>query len=311
MPAATSNPEPSKRRLRINTLFFGTSDFAVPSLHVMAKHTSLAAVVTQPDRPAGRGQKLTATPVKRAALELGIPVLEPQSLRSFAAERAGESFDLFALASYGKILPPSVLDMPKLGALNVHPSLLPKYRGATPIQTALLNGDSETAVTVMLMDAGMDTGEIVLQERTPIREDERYGELHDRLADLGARALKHAVDYAMSGYIPHEPQRGKASVTRPFGKDDMLIDWNWPAQRIVNTVRAFGPSPAVRADVRGERVKILRAKAAERIAFAAEPGTIVGAHGDALTVRCGEGAVDIMELVPPNRRAMSGAAFVQ
>ncbi len=267
-------------------------------------------MVTQPDRPAGRGHKLTPSPVKRAALELRLEVLQPTSLRGFADEIAGLQIDLFALASYGKILPQSVLDIPALGALNVHPSLLPKYRGATPIQTALLNGDQETGVTIMLMDAGMDTGDVVLQERTPIDPSERYGELHDRLADLGARALRHALDYGKSGYIPHSPQRGTPSVTRPFRKEDFDINWHSNADTIVNLVRAFAPAPAARAFIRGERVKVLRAVKAARIVFQAEPGAILGVHGDALTVRCGDGAVDIVELVPPNRRAMSGAALV-
>ena len=250
------------------------------------------------------------TPVKAAALELGIPVFEPSSLRAFVQELGG-GFDLFALASYGRILPQILLDLPKLGSLNVHPSLLPKYRGATPIQTALRNGDAETGVSIMLMDAGMDTGDIVLQERTPIDSDERYGELHDRLAAFGAQALKHALDIAASGYIPRTPQTGVPSVTKPIAKDDLDLDWSWPVSRVVNTVRAFGPAPAARGELLGEKMKILRARRADRIVFGGEPGTVAGAHGEALTVRCADGAVDILEVVPPNRRAMSAAALVQ
>lgn len=295
----------------IKTLFFGTSEFAVPSLQEVAQRTDLAGVVTQPDRPAGRGHKLRPTPVKAAALELGIAVHEPQSLRAFAREHASEGYDLFVLASYGRILPQELLDLPKLGALNVHPSLLPNYRGATPIQSALRNGDNETGVTIMLMDAGMDTGDIVLQERTPIAPEERYGELHDRLARFGAQALSHAIDFARSGHIPRTPQTGKPSVTRPLTKDDLAIDWQWPANKIVNTVRAFAPSPAARATLAGMPVKILNASIGAKPSALMPPGEIMGTADSAAIIRCGDGTVEVLELVAPNRGPQSGAAFTQ
>lgn len=267
--------------------------------------------VTQPDRPAGRGHKLRPTPVKAAAMDLGIPVFEPNSLREFAKDCERENYDLFVLASYGKILPQALLDVPKLGSFNVHPSLLPKYRGATPIQTALLEGETETGVSIMLMDAGTDTGDIVLQERTPIDADERYGELHDRLAAFGAQALSHALDLARSGHIPHRPQTGEASVTRPISKDDLALDWSWPAQRIVNLVRAYAPAPAARAILGGAAVKVLRARQGTSSIAPLAPGEVAGASGDAVTVRCGDGTVDILELIAPNRGPQSGAAFAQ
>jgi methionyl-tRNA formyltransferase len=254
---------------------------------------------------------LRATPVKTAALDMQIPVFEPQSLRAFAQEHAREIYDLFVLASYGKILPQTVLDMPKLGALNVHPSLLPKYRGATPIQTALRNGDLETGVSIMLMDAGMDTGDIVLQERTPIAEEERYGELHDRLAKFGAQVLSHAIDLARSGHIPHLPQSGEPSATRPLTKADLEIDWNSSAQNIVNTVRAFAPLPSARATIAGIQVKVLRARVAMPAILPPAAGEVFAASGDAVRVRCGDGAVDVLEVVAPNRGPQSGAAFLQ
>jgi methionyl-tRNA formyltransferase len=198
---------------------------------VVAEKTDCYGVVTQPDRPAGRGQKLQPTPIKAAALERGLRVFEPTSLKAFARELPGEHFDLFALASYGKILPQAILDIPEQGSLNVHPSLLPQYRGATPIQSALLNGDAFTGVSIMRMDAGMDTGDLVSQEPVLINLDDDYGTLHDRLA----------------------------SYTRPIGKDDLAIDWSWPPQRIVNAVRAYAPSPCARAILDGESVKIVRA----------------------------------------------------
>lgn len=295
----------------MKTLFFGTSEFAVPSLRAVADRTQLLGVVTQPDRPAGRGHALRPTPLKTAALELGVPVHEPKSLRAFANECVNGHYDLFVLASYGKILPQVLLDLPKLGAFNVHPSLLPKYRGATPIQTALLEGETQTGVTIMLMDAGMDTGDVVLQERTPIADDERYGELHDRLAIFGAQALSHAIDFARSGHVPHTPQEGKPSVTRPLRKEDLVIDWSWPAKRIVNAVRAFAPAPGARAVLADAPVKLLRARAGAPTIAALRPGEIIDATTDAVMVRCGDGTVDVLELIPPNRGAQSGAAFAQ
>ncbi|MGB6986788.1 MAG: methionyl-tRNA formyltransferase [Candidatus Aquilonibacter sp.] len=267
----------------MRTLFFGTSAFAVPSLHVVAEQTDLAAVVTQPDRPAGRGQKLQATPVKAAALERGLRVFEPTSLKAFAQE-LDSAFDLFTLASYGKILPQAILEMPKFGAFNVHPSLLPQYRGATPIQGALLNGDAFTGVSIMLMDAGMDTGALISQEPVLINLDDDYGTLHDRLAQRGADLLGYAIDLAKRGPLQAVPQAGTASYTRPIRHPDLEIDWSWPAQRIVNTVRAYAPSPAARATIDGESVKLLRAHVEHE-------------------------RVVIDELIAPNRGRMSGETY--
>ncbi|HET9393529.1 MAG TPA: methionyl-tRNA formyltransferase [Candidatus Rubrimentiphilum sp.] len=293
----------------MRTLFFGTSDFAVPSLEVTAKRTEVRGVVTQPDRPAGRGQKLQASPVKVAAQRLGLRVYQPASLRDFVKELGGEAFDLFVLASYGKIVPQAVLDLPKLGSLNVHPSLLPKYRGATPIQSALRDGAAETGVTIMLMDAGMDTGDVVLQERTPILPGETYGELHDRLARFGAQALAHAIDAARGGAFPRTPQIGSPTLTRPLRKEDLALDWSWSAERIVNHVRALSPQPAARATIADIPVKILRAEVAMWNRPLLDPGQIAGMIGDALIVSCGDAAVNVLEVIPPNRPRQSGAAF--
>ncbi len=271
----------------MKTLFFGTSDFAVPILRAVAARTQLAGVVTHPDRPSGRGQRVTPTPVKSAALEIGVPIFHPLRLREFAAEIAGERFDLFVLASYGRILPPQLLELPRLGALNVHPSLLPKYRGATPIQTAIANGDRETGVSIMLMDAGLDTGDLVLQRRVAIEPAENYGELHDRLASAGAELLAAAIDLAERGELQPRPQTGDASLTRPLSKDDLTLDWSWPPQRIVDRIRAFSPRPAARTTLNGEAVKVLRAHVAA------------------------DGNVTIDELIAPNRGRMSGAEYTR
>lgn len=259
----------------------------MPSLRVVAERTQLAAAVTQPDRPAGRGQRLRPSAVKAEAARLGIRVFEPKSLREFAAEVASEPFDLFALASYGRILPKELIALPRLGALNVHPSLLPKYRGATPIQSAIASGERETGVTIMLMDTGMDTGDVVLQERVAIEAGETYGELHDRLARLGAELLARAIDLAQRDALERRPQTGEPSVTRPIGKNDLLVNLSWPPQRVVDTVRAFSPQPAARAELAGEVVKILRAHVAP------------------------DGGLEIDELIAPNRGRMSGAEYLR
>lgn len=271
----------------MKTLFFGTSAFAVPSLHVLAERTDVVGVITQPDRPSGRGQKLQPTPVKSAALALGLRVHEPTKLKAFAQELEGQDFDLFALASYGRILPASLLALPKGGALNVHPSLLPKYRGATPIQSVLRDGETTTGVSIMLMDAGMDTGDIVLQESVAIGAGDTYGTLHDRLALYGGDLLGRALDLATAGPLQRRAQSGEPSVTRPIGKDDLTLDRAWPAERIVNTVRAFAPSPAARLMVDGETLKVLSAHV-----------------GD-------DGAVQFDEVVAPNRGRMTYEAYLR
>ncbi len=254
----------------------------------MADRSELHGVVTQPDRPAGRGQRLTPTPVKAAAIERALPVYEPRNLRQFAHEVRQLDFDLFIVASYGRILPNELVTLPDIGSLNVHPSLLPRYRGATPIQAALLAGDAETGVTIMLMDEGTDTGDVVLQERVKIGEEETYGELHDRLAQIGAHLLGEALASAeRDGTLAHTPQSGEPIVTRPISKRDLEIDWRWPAQRIVNHVRAYSPQPAARAVLAGTNVKVVRAH-----------------------VQSG-GEIAIDALIAPNHRPESGAEFAR
>ena len=271
----------------MRALFFGTSTFAVPSLRVVAARTQLTGVVTQPDRPAGRGQRLRPTPVKVAALELGARLYEPSRMREFAGALQLEHFDLFVVAAYGRILPAELLDLPRLGALNVHPSLLPKYRGATPIQSAILHGERETGVSIMLMDAGLDTGDIVLQHSVAIEPAETYGELHDRLATLGADLLAQAIEMAHRDELAGKPQIGEPSITRPITKKDLEIDLTLPPESVVDKIRAFSPQPAVRAVIEGEVVKILRAHVAP------------------------DGLLAIDELIAPNRGRMSGDAYEQ
>ncbi len=310
----------------MRSVFFGTSEFAVPSLHACAASSDCRLVVTQPDRPAGRGHRVRETPVKAAARELAIPTLEPAQLRdALDALRALEP-DIFALASYGKIVPQAILDLPRVGALNVHPSLLPLYRGATPLQTQLRDGVETSGVTIIVMDAGLDTGDIVAQRSTPIGPRETYGEIHDRLALLGAEMLAEAIAAAARGDLPRTPQAARgvpseavaATMTRPLRKEDLAIDWDWEARRIVDHVRAFAPAPAARADLCGEPVKILSAyvpdPARVRLtndAGGGRPGALLGVIDDAALVACGDGAIALARLIPPNRAALDGATFAR
>jgi methionyl-tRNA formyltransferase len=289
-------------------VFFGTSEFAVPSLVALASRAVVTLVVTQPDRPSGRGRRLKPTPVKSTAALLRIPTLEPERLRDVAPLLAAERADLFVVASYGKIVPASVLEVPRLGALNVHPSLLPLYRGATPLQSAIRDGRAESGVTIILMDAGMDTGDIVLQERTPVGPRETYGELHDRYARLGAELLAGAVERAVAGTLERVPQAAfalssaevAATLTHPLTKDDLAVEWTWKAQRIVDAVRSLSPQPLARACVGAETVKIVSA----HVAGADE-------RSDLARIACADGAVILEQVVPPNRGAMSGAAYLR
>lgn len=276
-------------------------------------------MVTQPDRPAGRGQKLQPTPVKLAAQELGLRVVEPAKLREVEPELRELGADVFVVASYGKILPQTVLDLPRLGAFNVHPSLLPLYRGATPLQAQVRERCTRTGVTIIAMDAGMDTGDILLAESSPLGARETYGELHDRLAVRGAALLERVLERVESGNLTRTPQSGLASVTKPLRPEDLRVDWNASAVDIDALVRSLSPQPGARAEIGGLRCKILAARPAEeseivrfRPVDARQPGASwygATATDDGLFVSCGEGAIAIGRVVPPNRGAMSGTAL--
>jgi len=276
----------------------------------MAERTGVRGVVTQPDRPSGRGQKVRPTPVKVAALELGLRVYEPTKLRAFTERLGTETWDAFGLASYGRILPQGLLDRARLGALNVHPSLLPRYRGATPIQAALANGDAFTGVSIMLMNAGMDTGDVISQERVAIVPTDDYGTLHDRLASIGAHMLGEAITMAERGPLVRTPQQGEPSATRPIARDDLAIDWNWDAQRIVNQVRAYSPQPAARAAIEGQTLKVLHAHAVPSSATHGAIGEIDAGYAEVLVVRCADAAVALDEIVLPNRGREPGTALL-
>ncbi len=305
---------------QLRGVFFGTSAFAVPALRAFAAALDCKLVVTQPARPAGRGHKLQPTPVALAARELGIPALTPERLRDALEPLRAAGAELFAVASYGKIVPRAILDLPALGALNVHPSLLPLYRGATPLQAQLRDGVAEGGVTIIAMDAGMDTGDIVLQEKSPIGPAETWGELHDRFALLGARLLASACALAAAGELTRTPQAGLAgaaeiarTLTRPLTKDDLRVAGAGrpTAAGIVNLVRSLSPEPGARADLPGfgsAKILAAHALAGEGPAVRRGVGEAVLTRGGPL-LRASDGWVVADRLVPPGRRPMTGAEF--
>jgi methionyl-tRNA formyltransferase len=290
-------------------------------LRAFAAATTCTLVVTQPDRPAGRGKKLQPTPVKRAARELGIATIEPASMRDAFDTLRDCAADVFGVASYGKIVPQSILDLAPRGALNVHPSLLPLYRGATPLQSQLRDGVTDGGVTIILMDAGMDTGDIVLQERSAIGPRETYGELHDRLALAGAALLTRACAALGNGTLARTPQAGLApqedvmrTTTRPLRKDDWKIGSYAEkpnASDYVNFVRSLAPAPAARISFAGyESVKVFAAHVFDEAgpAIDTQPGSVVVAEGTIL-VRASDGWIAIDELALPGGNRVSAAAF--
>jgi methionyl-tRNA formyltransferase len=295
------------QRLRI--VFAGTPEFAVPPLEALhAAGHEIVAVYTQPDRPAGRGQSLTASPVKRRALELGLPVEQPATLKvADAVERLRERApDLMVVVAYGLILPQAVLDVPRLGCWNIHASLLPRWRGAAPIQRAILAGDDITGITIMQMDAGLDTGPMLLVREVPIGSGESGGELHDRLSRVGAEAIVAAVSEWQAGRITPRPQPAEgASYAAKLRKEEARIDWSQAATAIARQVRAFNPWPVAETKLGDEQVRIWDARPATDFSDApAAPGTVVHADDGRLLVATGDRALDVLTLQFPGRKPL-------
>ncbi len=296
----------------LEIVFFGTADFAVPILRALAGDPRFVVrlVVTQPDRPAGRGQRPSAPPVKRAGLELGLEVWQPEGLRLPESRRRleGEATDLYVVAAYGEILPRTVLRLPRIGAVNIHPSLLPKYRGASPVQAAILNGDEETGVTFIEMSARMDAGPILAQFRVPIFPGETAGELSARLAVLAAEKLPEVlIQYARGELIPVPQDETAASYTRPLRKEDGRIDWTRPAEEIERLVRAMQPWPRAWTTVDGERLVVLHVDISQE-STSLQPGHI-RADSDRLLVGTGTAPVILTQVLPEGRKPMSGIAW--
>jgi methionyl-tRNA formyltransferase len=295
-------------------VFMGTPEFAVPSLHALldAGHEVLA-VVTQPDKPVGRRQVLTPPPLKVAALERGLPVLQPERVKDeeFLAKIRRLAPELVAYAAYGKILPKSFLDIPPHGCLNVHASLLPKYRGAAPIQWALINGETVTGISIMRADEGLDTGPVLLQREEPIHPDDTAGTLSERLARLGAEALVEAVRLIELGRAVYTPQDDAQATYAPMLKPEhTVLNWSEPAEALRNRVRGLNPKPGAVASMGGREVKVWRAAVVEGDPNA-EPGVLIALSREGPVVQTGRGALLLLEVQPAGGRRQSGAEFAR
>jgi methionyl-tRNA formyltransferase len=292
----------------VRLVFAGTPEFAATALAAIANAGhDVALVLTQPDRPAGRGMSLQPSPVKRLALERGISVFQPASLKDVAAQEriAATGAEVMVVAAYGLMLPQAVLDLPHLGCVNIHASLLPRWRGAAPIQRALLAGDSETGVSIMQMEAGLDSGPVLLHEAIPIGGEDTAGSLHDRLAVLGAHLIVAALARLP---LAGEPQSEEGvTYAHKIGKGDALIDWSANAAELDRHVRAFNPVPGAQASLGGQAVKVWRAAA---VAGSGEIGRILRVDRDSVVVACGAGALAVAELQKAGGKRLPARQFV-
>ncbi|WP_018509285.1 methionyl-tRNA formyltransferase [Thiobacillus thioparus] len=290
-------------------IFAGTPPFAAAALNALADAGhDIALVLTQPDRPAGRGMKLTPSAVKQTALARGLPVSQPVSLKSPEAQdelRAADA-DVMVVAAYGLILPQAVLDLPRFGCLNIHASLLPRWRGAAPIQRAILAGDLETGITIMQMDAGLDTGAMLSKTVVPIRDDDTAASLHDALAAAGASAIVAALaNYAT--LVPAAQDDAQATYAAKLSKDDAQLDWRQPADVLARAVRAYNPAPGAWTLLDGAPLKVWAAATAPG---AGDPGTVLRTDAEGLVVACGGGALALREIQPAGGKRMSADAFL-
>nr|WP_305042950.1 methionyl-tRNA formyltransferase [Geoalkalibacter sp.] len=296
----------------IRTVFMGTPEFALASLQGLIDFgLPLVGVYTQPDRPKGRGKQLAPPPVKELALARGIPVFQPLKLRrpEVVEELRGLAPDLIVVVAYGQILPQSVLDIPRFGCINVHASLLPRHRGAAPINKAILDGDAETGITTMLMDVGLDTGDMLVKRATPIGSDETAGELHDRLARLGRETLEETLRRLCAGTLQPEKQDDGLSTYAPMlKKEDGLIDWSRDARALHNQVRGLDPWPGAYTLLDGE---VLRLAATGVEEGGGEPGMVVGADASGVRVACGSGVLRVGALQLPGRKRLAAADFLR
>jgi len=292
----------------LRLVFAGTPEFAAEHLKaLLGSRHQVIAVYTQPDRPAGRGQKLMPSPVKQLAVEHGIPVLQPPTLRDPAAQSELKALgaDLMVVVAYGLILPQVVLDTPRLGCINSHASLLPRWRGAAPIQRSVQAGDAESGVTVMQMEAGLDTGPMLLKVTTSISAEDTGGSLHDRLAQLGPKAVLEAIEGLAAGTLESEVQDDAlANYAHKLNKDEARLDWSRPAVELERLVRAFNPWPICHSTLDSEPLKVLAAALGDG---KGQPGQILAASKDGLTVACGEGALRLTRLQLPGGKPLNFA----
>lgn len=301
----------------MRVVFLGTPDFAVPSLSALLDDDrfNVVVVVTQPDRPAGRGRKVTASPVKHRAVEAGVEVFQPRRLSNpdALARLAAAKPDVFVIAAYGQLLRPAVLALPAHGCLNVHPSLLPRHRGAAPIAAAILAGDEATGVTIMLTDAGMDTGPILTQREIPLADTETTASLTPRLAAMGAELLRDTLPLWVAGRLAPQPQdEAVATTSRLFTREDGAVDWRGGAPALARQIRALNPWPRAYTLHAGHRILLLHAIPGPPLASGeAAPGTVLGTAGGALRLATGSGDLLVLEAQVAGRRPVAGATLVQ
>ncbi len=302
--------------MTLRVAFAGTPEFALPAFHalVQSRHT-LVGVLTQPDRPKGRGRQLAASPIKLAAQARGVPVSQPVSLKTEAdrADLVAWKPDVLVVVAYGLILPRAVLDLPRLGCLNIHASLLPRWRGAAPIQRAILAGDTETGVSIMKMEAGLDTGPVFLERRLTIGPDETGGSLHDRLAAEGGPAVLQVIDELEANRARSVPQSEQGvTYAAKIEKSEAVIDWSTDAAEVGRKVRAFNPWPIAETLLDGEQLRIYRARVLDDGLrdLSARPGAILDVRGDSIVVACGRGRLALVEVQRPGRRPVAARDLI-
>lgn len=297
--------------MSIRVVFMGSPEFSVPTLRELAKAYAVVGVVTQPDRPAGRGRVLTPPPIKVLAQELGIDLIQPEKLREPEAQERLHAWapDLIVVTAFGQILRKSVLELPRYGCVNVHASYLPRWRGAAPIQASILHGDPQTGVTIMLMDPGIDTGPMLTQKAEPIRSDDTAGTLGERLAEMGAALLIETLPGYLDGSIQPQPQdESQATYASMLSKEEGLLDFTQPADALEHRIRAFQPWPGAFFTWQNQPLKIL--KASVKTTSADEPGKRLIIDG-LPAVATGEGALILEEVQPAGKRPMSGKDFLR
>jgi methionyl-tRNA formyltransferase len=298
----------------LRTVFMGTPQFAVPSLAALAESVDVTLVLCNPDRPAGRGRSMASPPVKEEAMRRGIPVFQPEKVRhpDAVARIAAEAPDLIFVAAYGHILPKSILDIPRIGCINVHASLLPKYRGAAPINWAVARGESVTGITIMRMDEGMDTGPMLHVRELPIGGDDTAETMFSKLSILGAEALREALRKLREGMLEETPQDAALATYAPMlRKEHGRIDWSRPAGEVRNLVRGMTPWPSAFALHAGKTLKVLSSAVSGESGAAGEAGEVVALGRDGIAVACGEGILRLRVVQPEGGKAMDAWAYAQ
>ena len=296
----------------LKIVFMGTPDFAVPCLKTLNENYEVIAVITQPDRPKGRGQKLTPSPIKEYALEHNLTVLQPEKIKTSETEEQLKKLapDLIVVVAFGQILSKAILDIPQLGCINVHASLLPKYRGAAPIHWSIINGETKSGITTMYMDVGLDTGDMILKEEVSISAKMNTGELHDTLMNIGAKTLLQTIKQIAEGSVVRNKQNDvEASYAPLLTKELERINWLLPAQEIYNLVRGLNPWPVAFSIFKGKKLKIWQTKVIDNVTIG-EIGTVLSLTETGFTVQTGKGILEILELQPESKRKMTAKDFV-